>query len=104
MASVPYEILDYPNSRFGRIEAMVPDLCLVFPRCARIPYCSVAEPISKYCNDAGIPFELGYHRFLVRYTTPSGRSRWVNDWFLFIIVLENIGDQMILKIMFPELR
>ena len=86
------------NGRFAMLETMIPDLALAIRDDAEL------DPIYQYIHDFGLACELVSHKFMARYTVPSDVSKWIDERPILVNLCRNVGDQVILKLMFPELR
>jgi hypothetical protein len=93
------------SRQWGQIDVVVPDLCLVLPFDRHAPEnVLLVEKVVQYCQEAGIPFNRSRRSFMLRLTPSTGRRRWKNRWQLNILSFANSGEQVTLKLMFPELR
>jgi hypothetical protein len=85
---------------WGHAELVVPDLCLVIPAWGAH---GTLQRAATCCAEMDIPYTSTYRAFMVRCTSPSGRKRWINEMKFGILSFANIGEQLTLKLMLPEL-
>jgi hypothetical protein len=104
VATVPYKRDMWSRAGVGMLETVVPAGCLVVPSFVDSCYLMLLiANIVEFCDQSGIKFNRTFCPFMGRYTSPGGSRRWADDWRLHVLRFDDVGDQVILKLMFSNL-
>jgi hypothetical protein len=107
---IPCEVYQFGwrriKGKVATLEAMIPDLALAVPDGLMLSDKAGGRSsigFYEYAEEMGLECRFVTHRFMARYTIPSGVSKWIDDREIGVILCPNVVEQVMLKIVFPDL-